>query len=82
MDFSQNDSADGPAYLTIFIVGGLVTILASLTEVWFAPPYWLHMVLWLPMVMIGSIVFLHFAKAWMLASSYRHDHLGDSHDTF
>lgn len=78
LDLSSHDNGDGPAYLAIFVVGGLVTLLATVTEVMFRPPYWLHAVLWLPMVLLGSIFFLHYGKAWLLAASYRHHRLGDS----
>lgn len=78
LDLSKHDSGDGPAYLTICIVGGLVTVLATVTEIAFAPPYWLHMVLWGPMVLFGSVFVLHYMKAWLLAASYRHHRLGDA----
>ena len=40
---------DAPAYFVILIVGHLVVPLALATEVAFAPPYWVHAVLWLPL---------------------------------
>lgn len=78
LDLSQHDNGDGPAYLTICVVGGLITVLATMTEILLTPPYWLHAVLWLPMVLVGSVLFLHYAKGWLLAASYRHHRLGDT----
>jgi uncharacterized protein (DUF983 family) len=78
LDLSRHDTGDGAAYLTICVVGGLITVLATALEILVAPPYWLHAVLWLPMVILGSILFLHYGKAWLLAASYRHHRLGDT----
>jgi len=75
LDLSRHDNGDGPAYLTICVVGGLITVLAALVEIRFAPPYWLHRLLWLPLVILGSVVILHYAKAWLLAASFRHHRL-------
>src|SRR6516165_3995347 len=40
---------DAPAYFVILIVGHVVVPLALIVEVAYAPPYWLHAVLWLPL---------------------------------
>ena len=56
----------------IFIVGGIVTALALLVERWFAPPYWLHLVIWSPVILIGSIALLRPMKATLIALQYRH----------
>ncbi len=42
---------DAPAYFVILIVGHIVVPLALVVEVAFAPPYWLHAVLWLPLTL-------------------------------
>jgi len=46
---------DAPAYFVILIVGHLVVPLALVVEVAYAPPYWLHAMLWLPLT-IGLAV--------------------------
>ena len=56
----------------IFIVGGIVVALALLVESWFAPPYWVHLVIWSPVILIGSIVLLRPMKAILIALQYRH----------
>jgi uncharacterized protein (DUF983 family) len=40
---------DAPAYFVILVVGHVVVPLALVVEVIYAPPYWLHAVLWLPL---------------------------------
>jgi len=46
---------DAPAYFVILIVGHVVVPAALMAEVAYAPPYWLHAVLWLPLT-IGLAV--------------------------
>ena len=71
-ELGQHDSADGPAVFVMFIVGGIVVALALWLEITHEPPYWLHAVLWLPAVTIGSLVLLRPVKALMIALQYRH----------
>jgi len=46
---------DAPAYFVILIVGHVVVPLSLGVEVAFAPPYWLHAVIWLPLT-IGMAI--------------------------
>ena len=71
-DFTGYSAADGPAYIAICMVGTLVTGLAAWVELKFEPAYWLHAVLWLPMIMILSLVCLRYSKGWFAAAHYQH----------
>lgn len=42
---------DFPAYLVILIVGHLVVPLVLVVEMEFAPPLWVHLALWLPLIL-------------------------------
>jgi len=72
LDLAWADAADGPAVFVIFIVGGIVTALALMVESWFAPPYWVHLAIWSPVILIGSIALLRPMKATLIALQYRH----------
>ncbi|NKB56096.1 MAG: DUF983 domain-containing protein [Alphaproteobacteria bacterium] len=72
LDFSASDSGDGPAVFVIFIVGPIATGLALWVEAAFAPPMWLHLVLWIPAILGGSIALLRPFKATLVALQYRH----------
>lgn len=72
LDYRFVDSGDGPAVFVILIVGFVVVVGALVTEVKYAPPYWLHAVLWLPLTVILSLGLLRPAKALMIALQYRH----------
>ena len=56
---------------TIFM-GALVVGLALLIEAWFSPPYWVHLVLWGPLILIGSLLLMRPFKGIMVALQYRH----------
>lgn len=46
---------DAPAYFDIVIVGHVVVPLALAVETAFAPSYWIHAALWLPLTLILSV---------------------------
>ena len=72
LDLSGADSADGPAVFIIFIVSALVMPLVLLTEVWFSPPFWVHAVVWGPLILGLSLALLRPAKAIMIALQFKH----------
>lgn len=72
LDLSAEDSADGPAFFVMSIVGALVIAMAVVVEVKFHPPHWLHLVIWTPVVIGLSVFLLHPAKALLIALQYHH----------
>jgi uncharacterized protein (DUF983 family) len=46
---------DAPPYLTILTTGHVVVPMIISTEVAYAPPVWVHMALWIPMVLGVSL---------------------------
>ncbi|GAB4132025.1 MAG: DUF983 domain-containing protein [Rhodothalassiaceae bacterium] len=72
LDYSAVDSGDGPAIFIILIVGFLVTFAALAVETAFAPPYWVHAVLWIPAILILSLVLLRPFKAILIALQFHH----------
>ena len=72
LDFAFIDSGDGPAVFVIMIVGFIVVGLALVVEFNFHPPYWLHALLWVPLVFGLSIGLLRPLKGLMIAQQYKH----------
>ncbi len=72
LDFSAEDAGDGPAVFVIFFLGLLVVGLAAVVEVEFAPPIWVHLLLWTPLILGGAILLLRPLKAGLIALQYRH----------
>ena len=64
---------DAPAYFVILIVGHIVVPLALMVETEFAPPYWVHWVLWLPLTMVLAIGLLPRVKGAIVAWQWAHD---------
>ena len=48
LDFTQFNVGDGPAAFLIMIVGAIVTLGAVLLELSAAPPFWVHILICLP----------------------------------
>ena len=71
LDITQFNVGDGPAAFLILIVGAIVVGLAVWLELSFAPPWWVHAVLWLPVSVGLVLIGLRIAKAWLLQAEYR-----------
>ena len=52
--------------------GGIVVFAALLTEILYQPPYWLHAALWLPLILIVTLVPLRLIKGLLIALQYHH----------
>ena len=72
LDFAGFNVGDGPAAFLIFIVGGLVVGLAIAVELGLSPPWWVHVLLWLPLATALTVGLLRVSKALLLALEYRH----------
>ncbi len=72
LDLKKADSGDGPAVFIIFILGFLVVPLALWIESRFAPPMWLHMTIWPPVILSGALGLLRPMKGVLIALQYRH----------
>ena len=70
--FAGFDAGDGPAVFVILIVGAVVAGGALFVEFHWHPPYWVHALLWLPILLVLSIALLRIAKAMLLVLQYRH----------
>ena len=72
LDFGRFNADDGAAFFIIVGYSALIIPLAVWFEFAVAPPIWLHMVIWGPVIVIGAIVLMRIVKAWLVAQQYRH----------
>jgi uncharacterized protein (DUF983 family) len=72
LNYSFVDSADGPAFFVMFISGFLVVFAALAVEVLYSPPYWVHALLWLPLILITTLLPLRPMKGLLIALQYHH----------
>jgi uncharacterized protein (DUF983 family) len=72
LDYSFADAGDGPAVFVILIGGAIVVFAALMTEVIYQPPYWLHATLWLPLILLVTLLPLRMVKGLLIALQYHH----------
>ena len=72
LDYSFADAGDGPAVFVILIAGFIVAGAALVVEVLYEPPYWVHALLWGPLILITTLVPLRPVKGLMIALQYHH----------
>ncbi|MBY0381222.1 MAG: DUF983 domain-containing protein [Xanthobacteraceae bacterium] len=72
LDYSFIDSGDGPAVFIILIAGFIVVACALIVEVKYQPPFWVHAVLWIPLILATTLLPLRPMKALMIALQYHH----------
>lgn len=72
LDFGFADSADGPAFFVMSIVGILVVGLALWTEFTYEPPMWVHLALWFPLSVLLCLALVRPLKGMMVALQFSH----------
>jgi uncharacterized protein (DUF983 family) len=72
LDLSAQDSGDGPAAFIILIVGFAVVGAALVVEVAYGWPVWLHLLVWLPLAVLGCLALLRPLKGILIALQYKH----------
>lgn len=72
LDYGFADSGDGPAVFIMFLAGFIVVGAALITEALYHPPYWVHALLWVPLILIVTLGPLRPIKGLMIALQYYH----------
>ena len=54
------------------IAGAIVVGAALITEVKYQPPYWVHAVLWIPLILIVTLWPLRGLKSLLISLQYHH----------
>lgn len=71
LDYSRFNVGDGPAAFLTLIIGALVTGLALWLELAWHPPFWLHVLLWVPITSLAVVWGLRAGKSALLAAEYQ-----------
>ncbi len=72
LDYAFIDAGDGPAVFVILFAGFVVVGAALAVEVVYAPPLWVHAVLWLPLILLTTLLPLRAIKGVLIALQYHH----------
>ena len=65
-ELSHHRADDAPAYFTMVIVGHIVVAGILATEQAFAPPTWVQLAIWLPLLTVMSLLFLPRVKGALI----------------
>jgi uncharacterized protein (DUF983 family) len=72
LDYSFVDAADGPAFFVVLLSGFIVAGSALAVEVLYEPPYWVHALLWGPLILVTTLLPLRPVKGLLIALQYYH----------
>jgi uncharacterized protein (DUF983 family) len=72
LNLKAQDAGDGPAVFVILVLGFIVVGAALIVEVKFAPPLWVHALLWPGVIVGGALLMLRVFKATLIALQFRH----------
>jgi uncharacterized protein (DUF983 family) len=71
LDYAGFNVGDGPAALLTMFIGALIIILAIITDIAVRPPFWVHVIIWVPVTAALTLISLRVAKGALIASEYR-----------
>ncbi|MBL8709048.1 MAG: DUF983 domain-containing protein [Rhodospirillaceae bacterium] len=80
LNLKAADSGDGPAVFVILILGAMLAPLVFWVEFGLEPPFWVHVVLWPPLVIGASIGLLRPLKGIMIALQFHHQAAEHRHE--
>ncbi len=70
LDFSGFDTGDGFAVPILIVLGAIVVGAAFWVDARFAPPLWVHAILWLPITIGLALVMTRYIKSFLAAQQY------------
>ena len=72
-DLRAADPGDGPAVFAIFILGPIFAGAALFFEMTVRPAFWVHLLLWPPLLLVGSVWLLRVIKGILVALQFAND---------
>ena len=72
LDLSNHDLGDGPSFFAMFFLNIFIVLLAIIVEINFSPPLWLHLVLWVPLIIILSVLLIRYLKVLFLFLNFKY----------
>lgn len=72
LDYGFADPADGPAFFAMTAMAFPILGFALWLDAVYAPPWWVHLVTTLPLLIVGCVLPLRPLKGWLVCSQYRY----------
>lgn len=69
-DYRSASPDDGPAFFSLCIIAFPLTFMVVWLQVAFTPPWWVHMLVSAPLMILGCLLPLRPIKGWLVASQY------------
>ncbi len=73
LNFDFIDAGDGPTVFVIMLLGFLVLGMALIVEFSYQPPFWLHMVLWIPVITVLGLLITRVIKGILIVLQFQND---------
>lgn len=73
LDYGRFNVGDGPAAFLTLAVGAVLAIAAILFDQALHPPFWVHVLIWVPLTVAMVVYGLRIAKGALLIVEYRRD---------
>ena len=71
LDYGRYNVGDGPAAFLTLIIGALLIAMALTLDAVVRPPFWVHVVLWVPLTAAAVVYGLRVGKGALLASEHQ-----------
>jgi uncharacterized protein (DUF983 family) len=73
LDYSSFNVGDGPAAILSLILGALIIAMAIGLDVAVHPPFWVHVIIWVPLTSVMVMLSLRLAKGALLIAEHRNN---------
>jgi uncharacterized protein (DUF983 family) len=77
LDYAAFNVGDGPAALLTLVIGAVIIVLALMLDSAARPPFWVHVIIWVPVTAAMTVYSLRVSKGALLAAEYR-NHAGEA----
>ena len=71
LDYGRYNVGDGPAAFLTLIIGALLIAMALTLDAVLRPPFWVHVILWVPLTAAAVVYGLRVGKGALLASEHQ-----------
>jgi uncharacterized protein (DUF983 family) len=71
LDYAAFNVGDGPAAILTLILGAVIIAAAISLDIAVSPPFWVHVVIWVPLTCLMVLVSLRLAKGALLVAEHR-----------
>ena len=71
LDYSSFNVGDGPAAILTLVLGALIVALAISFDIAVRPPFWVHVIIWVPLTCLMVVASLRVTKGALLIAEHR-----------